>query len=84
MKYRALSKKEAGGLLLAIGLGAYALALVQYINASVPTGTGRWSWLYSYIFSYIYSHLGNAGLVAFWFLLGSFLIVKGWRHGNYD
>lgn len=78
MEYRTLSKKEVGRFLLAIGVGAYALALVQYINASVPDSTGRWSWL----FSFIYGHLGNAGLVAFWFLLGSFLILKGWRHGN--
>ena len=80
MEYRALSKKEVGKFLLAIGLGAYALALVQYINESVPDSTGRWSWL----FSYIYGYLGNAGLVVFWFLLGSFLILKGWRHGNDD
>lgn len=78
MEYRALSKKEVGRFLLAIGVGAYAMALAQYINASVPDSTRRWSWL----FSFLYGHLGNAGLVVFWFLLGSFLILKGWRHGN--
>lgn len=80
MEYRALSKREVGRFLLAIGLGAYALALVQYVNASVPDSNGRWSWL---LFP-IYSHFGNAGLVACWFLLGSFLVLLGWQRGEKD
>jgi len=78
MEYRKLSRKEVGRFLLAIGIGAYALAIVQFINASVPDENGRWSSL----FSFIYSHLGNSGLVIFWVLLGSFLIFKGWHHAR--
>ena len=66
-----LDKADAQKAVLAVGIGTWALALVEFISPHVGPPTGRWSWL----IAPIYESFGSHGLAALWFVVGCFLII---------
>lgn len=77
-KYSKLT--ETRRFLLAIGIGMYALAYMEYL--SVPrTHSGRWAWLLNWAIE----AFGTYGVVYLWGTFGSILIVKAllWKNESY-
>jgi hypothetical protein len=76
MKYRALTPAEVGRFCLAISVGSYVMAVVEFFYPSVPDGSGRWGRLHLFI----YQEFGPLGRSAFWVLIGTILLVSYFQH----
>jgi hypothetical protein len=66
-----LDKADARKFVLAVGVGTWAMALVEFISPRPESPTGRWSWLTAPI----YDSFGAHGLAALWFAIGCFMII---------
>ena len=76
MKYRALTPKEVGRFALGASLGSYLMAVIEFLNPSVPDASGRSGWLVSFF----YREFGPRGKCAFWVALGTFLLITYFQH----
>jgi len=56
---------------LAIGIFLYAIALVDFLNPTIPNESTRWGWFYKTMFD----QFGLLGMPLWWFALGSILVV---------
>jgi hypothetical protein len=71
---RAVSRRDARGFAIAIGVACYALAIVYWVEGR-PERSGKWAWLYNLF----YQWLGEAGPAVLFALLGTLLIFVGAR-----
>jgi hypothetical protein len=63
---------------LALGVGAWAMALIELISPHAPTPTGRWAWLRSPI----YENFGAYGLAVLWVVVGLILIAPSLKRDD--
>jgi hypothetical protein len=61
------------GFAIAIGLTCYALAIVEMVSPSLPTG--RWGWL----LRPLHEWFGVFGPVGLYFLAGTGLLFSAWK-----
>jgi len=66
-----LSKADSRKFCIAIGIGAFTLALVEFLNPTTQPPTGRWSWMLAPIFN----NFGSLGLSIYWVIVGILLIL---------
>jgi hypothetical protein len=62
-------------MLIATGIGMYALALTAALSDKTTTSSGRWS---DFI-NFINAQFGKEGLIVMWLLLGSIVICMAIR-----
>jgi hypothetical protein len=68
-----LSKADSKRFCIAIGIGAFTLALVEFLNPTTQPPTGRWDWLFAPIFN----NFGSLGLSIYWVIVGIVLVFIG-------
>lgn len=75
MKLNSLDAGAVRRFLLAMSIGAYALALVRLFGNREPSPSGR----RGAFFSFLYRTFGEYALVCWWVLVGTFLLVLFFR-----
>jgi len=71
LKYRELTRAEAGRFALALSLLTYMFGILQIVYPSVPDGSGLWGWLTRAL----YENFGIYGLAGWWGMIGTVLLA---------
>lgn len=71
-------KADSKKFCLAIGIGAWALAIVDLVSPPPTAPTGRWSWL----IRPIYELFGAYGLAVLYFVAGCILVGISLKRGD--
>jgi len=67
--------EDSRKVVIALGVGAYLLAVVDFFSNQSPSPIGRWGW-----FNWkLYELFGSLGLPIWWSVVGTILLVFGLR-----
>lgn len=67
-----LSKTETRSFLLAVGIGCFAMALIDFVRPPTEIRSGRLEW----VITFLHEHIGEYASSTLWAAVGTILLVS--------